>query len=871
MSQLTLAISGLHVAGSLAPGLPVLRSLYSEPGFVARGFNVVGLAYDALEPPLYDEKLLSASYLLPYPSQGAQALLARLRYIHARTPLDVILPTLDSELPLYIQLAPELKDLGIRVFLPSEAAFARRKKTELQTVSELSGVRVPRSFNAQSAAEASRLARELPLPLVVKGALHGATVVYSYEAVPGAAAEHAGRWGYPIVLQEYIPGTEFDVVALGDDAWQLVGVVPMKKLLLDDRGKAWGALTVSDPALIRAARRVVSGLCWTGPLELELMKHRDTGELYLIELNPRFPAWVQLSVAAGQNLPWAHLQLALGEPVLPFAQYQAGVLQLRRAIDVPCQLSVYEALVQRGEVDLRRLSPDAVQPQTVSIHEVLNEPEPAEPQGEEAPTNQAAELTPIRWAVEQPTQIRGQRMAYVRPSISRHQGNLGSRLPGLGAAHRFTSQIDGVAIADLVAQHGSPLFVFSENTLRNRALAMRGAFGARYPKMRFGWSYKTNYLDAICQLYHQLGWDAEVVSDLEYAMARRLGVPGRQIICNGAYKPRAWLARALAEGALIQIDHFDELSMIEELAQDHAAPCEVALRVNLSIPALGSATWERFGFCLDNGEVLDAILRIVANPRLRLSGLHCHIGTYITDPQAYQQAATRMAELFLEAQSLCGYRLRTLNLGGGFPSTNALGFAYAETNQDGPSIDVFAEALCLPLQQAFAHLPEADWPTLILESGRHLIDDAGSLISTVVGTRRMQNGQRGVVLDAGLNVLYTAHWYRHRVIPTQVIPGPIVETSLFGPLCMNIDVLRVGLPLPPLAPGHQVLITPAGAYNQTQWMQFSQLRPACVLIDTSQRVHVIRRGESLTEVKAGESLPDITSGTGDPLLSRDSR
>ena len=102
------------------------------------------------------------------------------------------------------------------------------------------------------------------------------------------------------------------------------------------------------------------------------------------------------------------------------------------------------------------------------------------------------------------------------------------------------SEIDGIAVADLTKRFGSPLFAFSERTLRARIGEFRTAFRDRYPKVRFAWSYKTNYLDAICGIFHQEGWDAEVVSELEYEMARRIGIPGSRIICNGAHKPVSW-------------------------------------------------------------------------------------------------------------------------------------------------------------------------------------------------------------------------------------------------------------------------------------------------------------------------------------------
>jgi diaminopimelate decarboxylase len=848
MKRRTVAISGLSVAGTLAPGLPVIRTLRAAPEFVA-GWRVVGLSYDPLDPPNYDAELLDKSYLLPYPGYGSDRLFERLQLIHERENLDAILPTLDSELLHYIKLAPRLLELGIKVLLPSEDAFKLRSKAELPLVAERTGIRVPRSLIARSADDAVRQAMQLPFPVVVKGNLHGATVVYTLDGIAPAAATHATQWGYPVVLQEFIPGIEFDVAALGDARHRLIGAVPMKKLQLDDRGKAWGALTIDDPSLCRAAEQAIAGLKWVGPLELELVRHRDTGEPYLIELNPRFPAWIHLTAAAEQNLPWAHLRLISGEEVPRFAGYLAGVLQLRRALDQTCSLGAYESLTTRGEVDLTQPDPKWVQPRYVPL------PEPGAPLPKK-PRQLTLEL-PAAEPVPRSDQAASRAadaelLPYEKPSIVRHHGGIGNRIGGR-AGHRYVDNIDGVTIDSLVERFGSPLFVFSERTLRRRARLLREAFSRRWASIRLAWSYKTNYLDAICGILHQEGWDAEVVSDLEYAMARRLGIAGSRIICNGAYKPLAWLEQAAQEEALVQIDHFDELDALEKVARRRGQPLGVGLRVNMRVDALGSGTWERFGFNLDNGEVLDAILRIIASDSLRLVSLHCHLGTYISDAAAYRQATARLAELLLSTEALAGYTLPYINLGGGFPSSNILGGAYGEGDPDGPDIEPFAEAICDELHAAFAG--HKNKPTLILESGRYLVDDAGSLITTVVGTRRLASGERGLVLDAGLNALYTAHWYRHRVMPTLPIPGPVEETTLHGPLCMNIDVLRASLPLPPMVPGHRALISPVGAYNVTQWMQFSQARPGVVMIAQDGAVAVIRRAETIADVKGAEELP----------------
>jgi hypothetical protein len=141
------------------------------------------------------------------------------------------------------------------------------------------------------------------------------------------------------------------------------------------------------------------------------------------------------------------------------------------------------------------------------------------------------------------------------------------------------SEIDGVPLATLVERYGSPLYVTSEQRLRANIRRIRQAFTTHYAKVIHGWSYKTNYNGAVCSILHQEGSWAEVVSRFEYEKARALGVPGEHIVFNGPNKQRPILERAIAEGALIHVDHADELELIESdwrrtprVRAGHAAP-----------------------------------------------------------------------------------------------------------------------------------------------------------------------------------------------------------------------------------------------------------------------------------------------------------
>jgi diaminopimelate decarboxylase len=467
--------------------------------------------------------------------------------------------------------------------------------------------------------------------------------------------------------------------------------------------------------------------------------------------------------------------------------------------------------------------------------------------------------------------------AYLAPAIQR-LGSAPCNPFRLGSAPRC-SEIDGVAVADLTRDHGSPLFVFSEATLRAKYREAHRAFSRRYPDVQFAWSYKTNYLNAICRVFHEEGAIAEVVSEFEYDKARQNGVAGRDIIFNGPGKSREILQRAADEGAMIQVDNLDELLLLGEIAAQpgRVQPIAIALRVHLDTGT--HAVWSKFGFSADDGEALRVVRRLLQMPGLKLQGFHAHIGTFILDPEAYRKSAAVLVRLALEAEKLGAGPIRYLNAGGGFASRARLHYQYLAPEQVTPSFDRYAEAICDTITQLWpAGRP---LPKLYLETGRALVDEAGYLISSVVAVKRRpvghapalngvlaaygkgamnhatapENGRPAVVIDAGIHLLYTTAWYLPSILPAKAHADVPAPTTVYGCLCMNIDVIREETPLPGLTTGDQVVLHPVGAYNITQSMQFITYRPAVVMIGTDGAVHVIRRRENLEHVQALEEMP----------------
>jgi carbamoyl-phosphate synthase large subunit len=287
---ITVAVTGMNaLPDNPGPGLAVARCLREAYGADIR---IVGLSYDALDPGLYLHDYCDAAHLLSYPRNGTAAILARLAEIHTVEKIDVLIPCLDSELPLLVSLVPKLLAMGIRTFLPDAAQLERRAKDRLPELAEMAGVLCPKMRRLTSPIFFKNCEQEgWTYPLVVKGVFYDAKIVFNPEEAISAFNLIASQWGLPVIVQHFIAGEEYNLAAVGDGHGKLLGEVMMKKRAITAKGKAWVGIAIHDEALAATARRLVAALHWKGPLEVEVM--RDTqGDYHLIEINPRFPAWI---------------------------------------------------------------------------------------------------------------------------------------------------------------------------------------------------------------------------------------------------------------------------------------------------------------------------------------------------------------------------------------------------------------------------------------------------------------------------------------------------------------------------------------------------------------------------------------------------
>jgi len=424
------------------------------------------------------------------------------------------------------------------------------------------------------------------------------------------------------------------------------------------------------------------------------------------------------------------------------------------------------------------------------------------------------------------------KLKYESPVIKQINAGITSKFGELNSLKPVT-HIANVSVKSLIEQYGSPLFVINEQTIRNTYQDAYHAFSTRYPNVQFAWSYKTNYIEAVCKVFHQEGSWAEVVSGFEYQKALDNGVPGDKIIFNGPDKSDEDLTIAVKNNSPIHIDHFDELYSLITITEQLNKRAKVAIRVNMDTGI--KPLWDRFGFNYENGQAWEAINKIIYSKNLDLIGLHTHIGTFILDPKFKHD-------------------IQYIDMGGGFASKNTLKGSYLSGTDLAPSFSDYADNITQALLNA--GFSTEDLPLLILETGRALIDDAGTLLGTVLANKRSADGRRSIIMDFGVNTLFTAFWYNHIISPAQECSLYTEDTVMYGPLCMNIDVIRESINLPPLNKGDNVVVHRIGAYNMTQWMQFITLRPKVVMIDTNGKTHIIRESESKEYVSELEITPD---------------
>jgi diaminopimelate decarboxylase len=402
---------------------------------------------------------------------------------------------------------------------------------------------------------------------------------------------------------------------------------------------------------------------------------------------------------------------------------------------------------------------------------------------------------------------------------------------------------ESVPLADVAAEYGTPLYVYSRRNILDRLASLDAAFA---PLGRLiAYSVKANGNLSILRLIAGAGAGADIVSGGELFRALRAGVPPDRIVFSGVGKTRQELSAALDAGILcFNVESEGELRALSDVAREMGRTAPFALRINPDIESPTPHAYTRTGhrstkFGVPSEDALRLYRLARELPGLRAVGVDAHIGSQILEPEPYERSLLNLLDRVDELRD-SGIELEMLDLGGGF------GLSY-DLEAD-PEPDAFGERVVPHLRGRGLRL--------VLEPGRYVIGHAGVLVTRVVYVKEM--GEKTfVITDAGMNDLlrpsHYSSWHRVEAVERDGDrPEAIRGVDIVGPICESGDFLALDREMAVPRPGDLLAIHTVGAYGFSMASTYNaRPRPAEVLVDDD-RARLIRRRETNHDLVRGE-------------------
>jgi diaminopimelate decarboxylase len=410
------------------------------------------------------------------------------------------------------------------------------------------------------------------------------------------------------------------------------------------------------------------------------------------------------------------------------------------------------------------------------------------------------------------------------------------------SGHDSILHCEDVALPKLAQRFGTPLYVYSASTIRDRYETFDAAFHQIPHTVCY--SVKANSNLSILRLLAKKGCGFDVVSggELERVLiADRKSA--KKVVFSGVGKTRDELSAALKAGIMLfNVESESELSALAECAARLRKTAPVALRVNPDVaaqthPYISTGLHQhKFGVPIGDARMLYA--KASTAPYLLVRGVSVHIGSQITDVGPFGEAMARIADLVRELRS-DGHQIDYIDAGGG------LGISYDKPLAlDFPTyVKTYADALAGPLRGLNVHL--------LLEPGRAIVGPAGILLTSVV-YKKANNGKRFVIVDAAMNdlirpALYGAH---HEIVPvmqnTETVTTEIAD--IVGPVCETGDFFARDRQLPPVEEGDLLAILDVGAYGLVLASNYNTRPRAAEVLVSKRSAKVIRRREKTADL-----------------------
>jgi diaminopimelate decarboxylase len=410
-------------------------------------------------------------------------------------------------------------------------------------------------------------------------------------------------------------------------------------------------------------------------------------------------------------------------------------------------------------------------------------------------------------------------------------------------------EVGGCDLVQLARRHGTPLYVYDEATVRQRASEYVAAMGSSGQVL---YSAKAFASPKFLRVVAEEGLGLDVVSAGELHLALKSGFPRDRIHFLGNNKSTEDLRSAYAAGATIVIDGDHEFDLLRELVPD-GERSPVMLRLS---PGVKPDTHDhistgqldsKFGFSIESGAARQAVETALKHPRLELVGLHSHIGSQIFALRAYEEAMEIMLGLLAELHRELGYEPHKLGAGGG------LGIAYTH-DDDPPTPRDFVETVRGAMVAGCARR-ELKVPQLVVEPGRSIAGPAGMALYTVGSIKDIPGVRRYVAVDGGMgdNIRPKLYGARYEAfLASGPERSPDGKVTIAGKYCESTDILITDVEMPALGPGDVIAVPAAGAYCLAMASNYNGMPRPEVLMLRDGKAEVMRRRETLDDLVAAE-------------------
>ena len=383
-------------------------------------------------------------------------------------------------------------------------------------------------------------------------------------------------------------------------------------------------------------------------------------------------------------------------------------------------------------------------------------------------------------------------------------------------------------------QYGESFYILDTERFRQNYRELTEAFRRLYPRFAIAYSYKTNYIPRLCRIVNELGGYAEVVSGMEYQIARHSGVPAERVIYNGPCKDAATLRELLRGGGTANLDSLDDLTRVIDIAREQpSATLRVGLRVNFPV---GDGVRSRFGFDGEGDDFRTALDTLRHQPNLRLTGLHCHFACRRLDTWRPR------AEGMLALLDRFGLTPERIDLGGGLFGKMEQSLR-AQFDTPIPTYAEYAEAVCGVLAARYA----SDGPLLLLEPGSALVGDCMRLAARVQSVKTVRGQAIATVLASEYNLHMGAKNPPVAVYARPGGNGTDAAWDIAGYTCIEGDYLARGY-RGRLAVGDYVVFGNVGSYSIVFKPPFILPNFAVIEADARGQTRLLKRAETFDDL-----------------------